>query len=207
VCLVEPHVHLPHLSLALDDVYKVALLHVFMHCLESRFNSTPLKSHLFQLRVKVVFKLLLLFLLLLEVLPELSLKSVDVFLGQLEELLCCNLLLLVEVASEFKFVFHVCDGVVDVLVYALDFLNFLGGDILEHLKLVVLVTLKTLSAQVHTILETLVHVDELMFGAVVTDFSLIDLSGDAIHDISADLTGVGIRYAINGSQEVLLHIG
>ncbi len=178
-----------------------------MHCLESRFNSTPLKSHLFQLRVKVVFKLLLLFLLLLEVLPELSLKSVDVFLGQLEELLCCNLLLLVEVASEFKFVFHVCDGVVDVLVYALDFLNFLGGDILEHLKLVVLVTLKTLSAQVHTILETLVHVDELMFGAVVTDFSLIDLSGDAIHDISADLTGVGIRYAINGSQEVLLHIG
>ena len=100
-----------------------------------------------------------------------------------------------------------CDGVVDVLVDALDFLYFLGGDVLEHLKLVVLMTLETLSAQVHTILETLVHVDELMLGAVVADFSLIDLSGDAIHDLSADLTRVGIRYAINGSQEILLHIG
>ena len=49
--------------------------------------------------------------------------------------------------------FHVCDGVVDVLVDALDFLYFLGGDVLEHLKLVVLMTLETLSAQVHTILE------------------------------------------------------
>ena len=87
VCLVEPHIHLPNLSLALNDVNKVALLHVFMHCLESRFNSIPLKSHLFELRVQLVLKLFLHFLLLLEVLPELPLKGVDVFLGQLEELL------------------------------------------------------------------------------------------------------------------------
>jgi hypothetical protein len=52
-----------------------------LHCLESRLNSSFLKSHLVQLRVKVILKLLLLFLLLREVLPELSLKGVDVFLG------------------------------------------------------------------------------------------------------------------------------
>ena len=102
---------------------------------------------------------------------------------------------------------HVCDGVVDVLVDALDLLDFLGGNVLEHLQLVVLVTLETLGAQVHAILEALVHVDELMLGAEVADFGLIDLSGDAIHDVSADLTGLGIRYAIKGPQEVLLHIG
>jgi hypothetical protein len=121
--------------------------------------------------------------------------------------LSCYLLLLVEVPSELKFVLHVCDGVVDVLVDALDLLDFLGGNVLEHLQLVVLVTLETLGAQVHAILEALVHVDELMLGAEVADFGLIDLSGDAIHDVSADLAGLGIRYAIKGPQEVLLHIG
>ena len=49
VCLVEPLVHLPHLSLALNDVDEEALLHVFMHCLESRLNSSLLKSHLVEL--------------------------------------------------------------------------------------------------------------------------------------------------------------
>jgi hypothetical protein len=207
VCLIEPLVHLPHLSLALNDVNKVALLHIVVHCLESRLNSSLLDSHLVQLLVEAVLKLLLLFLLLLEVLPELLLKGVDVFLGQLEELLGRNLLLLVEVAPELKFVLNVRDGVVDVLVDALDLLDFLGGNVLEHLQLVVLVTLETLCAQVNAVLEALVHVDKLMLGAEVADFGLIDLSGDAIHDISPDLAGVGIRYAIKGSQEVLLHIG
>jgi len=147
-----------------------------VHCLESRLNSSLLDSHLVQLLVEAVLKLLLLFLLLLEVLPELLLKGVDVFLGQLEELLGCNLLLLVEVAPELKFVFHVGDGVVDVLIDALDFLNFLGGNVLEHLQLVVLVTLETLCAQVHAILKALVDVDKLMLRAEVADFGLINLS-------------------------------
>lgn len=102
---------------------------------------------------------------------------------------------------------HVRDGVVDVLVDALDLLDFLGGNVLEHLELVVLVTLETLCAQVHAVLQALVDVDELMLGAEVADFGLIDLSRDAIHDISPDLAGVGIRYAIKGSKEVLLHVG
>ena len=40
------------------------------------------------------------------------------------------------------------NGVVDVLVDALDLLDFLGGNVLEHLHLAVLVTLETLCAQV-----------------------------------------------------------
>jgi hypothetical protein len=73
-------------------------------------------------------------------------------------------------------VLNVRDGVVDVLVDALDFLDFLGGNVLEHLQLVVLVTLETLCAQVHAILEALVDVYELMLGAEVADFGLINLS-------------------------------
>ena len=102
---------------------------------------------------------------------------------------------------------HMRNGVVDVLVDALDLLDFLGGNVLEHLHLAVLVTLETLCAQVYASLQALVHVYELMLGAEVADFGLIDLSRDAIHDMSADLAGVGIRYAIKGSQLVLLHVG
>ena len=100
-----------------------------------------------------------------------------------------------------------CDGIVNVLVDALDLLYFFGGNVLEHLQLVILVTLKALSTQVHAILEALVHVDKLVLGAEVADFGLIDLPGDAIHNISPHHTGVGIRNAIEGSQEGLLPIG
>ena len=103
--------------------------------------------------------------------------------------------------------FNMCDGIVNVLVDALDLLYFFGGNVLEHLQLVILVTLKALSTQVHAILEALVHVDKLVLGAEVADFGLIDLSGDAIHNISPHHTGIGIRNAIEGSQEGLLPIG
>lgn len=88
----------------------------------------------------------LLFLLLFEVFPELTLQLFDVLLSQLEELPCCDLFLFVEVASEFEFVLNMSNGVVNMSVDALYFANFLIGNVLEHLDLVVPMLLETLCA-------------------------------------------------------------
>ena len=81
--------------------------------------------------------------------------------------------------------FDVGDGVVNVCVNALHFTNFLVGDVLEHLQLVVLVMLETFGTEIHSILQTFIHVDEFVFGAVVSDLSLVDLSGYTVHYLCA----------------------
>jgi hypothetical protein len=124
---------LPHIRGALYNVNEVRFLDVFNHCLENRLNRSFLLPHLIKLRVEILFELFFLFLFLFEVLPELSLQSINVLLGQLKELLCSDLLLLVEVTSELKFVFDVSNRVVNVLIDALDFRNFLVCYVLQHL--------------------------------------------------------------------------
>lgn len=162
--------------------------------------------HLVQLGVKLNLKLFLLLLFLLEVLPELPLECINVFLGQLEELFGGDLLLLVKVAPEFKLMLNLGNRVFDVLIDTLDLVDLLVGNVLEHLKLVVLVMLETVGAKVHTVLKTLVHEDKLMFGAVVADLSLINLSGNTIEDLSADLRPSCVRDAVIRSQQTRLII-
>jgi hypothetical protein len=77
------------------------------------------------------------------------------------------------------------DGQVDVLIDRLNLLDVIIRQVLEHLQLVVLMVLETLRAKVHSILQTLVHKDKLVFGAVVTDFILIDFARDVVHDLGA----------------------
>ena len=143
-----------------------------------------------------------------EVVPELLLECVYVLLGELEELAGSDLLLLVEVAPQLQLVLDLRNRVVDVLVDTLHPRDFLTGDVLQHLQLVFLVVLEAVCAQVHSALQALVHVDELVVGTEVANFGLIhNLSGKTVLNNGAGLTQISVGNAVNGSQElVLIHV-
>jgi hypothetical protein len=89
-----------------------------------------------------------------------------------------------------------------VLVDLLDARDLLAGDVLQHLQLVLLVRLETVRAQVHSALQTLVHVDKLVIGAEVADLGLIhNLSRKTVLDQSAGLTNISVGNAVDRSQE------
>jgi hypothetical protein len=48
-----------------------------------------------------------------------------------------------------------------------------------------LMMFKAFSTQISVILNALVDIHELVFWAIVADFSLVNLSGNTIHDLSA----------------------
>jgi len=56
-----------------------------------------------------------------------------------------------------------------------------------------LMMFKAFSTQISVILNALVDIHELVFWAIVADFSLVNLSGNTIHDLSAAI----LRYAIS----------
>ena len=97
--------------------------------------------------------------------------------------------------------FDVGDGVVNMGVDSLDLTDLFIGNVLEHLQLVVLVMLETLCTQVHTVLQTLVHVYEFVFGAVVSDLALINLPRYTVHYLCAGHACVRVTYAVDGPQQ------
>ena len=64
----------------------------------------------------------------------------------------------------------------------------------------ILVMLETFGAQVNSILKAFVHIHELVFGAVVSGLSRVNLSVYAGHDLSACETCVRVAYAIHWAQ-------
>ena len=51
----------------------------------------------------------------------------------------------------------------------------------------ILVMLKAVGTQVHTVLQTLINKDQLMLGTIIAHLGLVYLSRNTIEDLSADL--------------------
>jgi hypothetical protein len=81
--------------------------------------------------------------------------------------------------------FHVCNRIIDLLIDPLNLINFYASNVVEHFQLMALMMFKAFSTQISVILNALVDIHELVFWAIVADFSLVNLSGNTIHDLSA----------------------
>ena len=173
---LKPLLPLPHVSLALNYVDKEALLNILSHGFKNRLYILLLFLHLVKLVPKLILKLLLNNLLVLELCPEPLLEPLKYLPRERKELLSGYLLLLIKIPPQLELVIDQCDRVDNVLMDLCDLLDLFLSLVLEHRELVVLVMVEALRTQTKIVVETLVHVNELVLRAIVPNLIFFHLS-------------------------------
>lgn len=174
---LEIFVHLENVLLAIYNVHKFGVIDLLLHLKVDRRYLFELFIELLMLLFNLCDHILLVFLLLVVLLPELLFDSLHLATGQFEKLLSLDGLLLVEVASQLELLFDVAHRIFDVLNIILHLVHLLFGKVLEHLDVVLRSTmvLEALCTQGLSMAKAIVDVIVFMFrtNVVVADDSAV----------------------------------